>query len=120
MKIEIDTQTASREELYHLAQMIMAITNRKKPGKHANIFGEPENRRVNIFDDDSPEVPMFGNSGSSSPSGSSAATQSASDSSDGLFSMFNNDSSASSPTTDSSNSLEAEEEKEEPKIEFIF
>ena len=59
MKIEVDTQNASKEELRHLAQLLMKLS-----GQEASIVEKPKN----IFADDSPAegglFNIFGNNDS--------------------------------------------------------
>jgi hypothetical protein len=78
MRIEIDTKSDSKEELKHLANMLMALSN-----SSSNVIV----KRHNIFDDPSPGIGMIG---MFSDSPSQAAQQQASQptQSPSLFSIF--------------------------------
>ncbi|MBI5881250.1 hypothetical protein HZB90_03910 [archaeon] len=77
MRIEIDTKSDSREELRHLANMLMALSS----SASSNVVV----KQRNIFDDPSPGVGMMGmfNDSPSQPSQPQPAQSSSS-----LFSIF--------------------------------
>ncbi len=93
MRIEVDTQKDSKEELFHLANMLRALAG----SEHKSV----EVKTKNIFDDPSPAVGLMGMFGDTSSSSSPVASSSPSYSqpsepqpSSGLFSIFSSSSSA--------------------------
>jgi hypothetical protein len=78
MRIEVDTKSDSKEELRHLANMLMALSN----SASSNVVVKSRN----IFDDPSPSVGMMGMFGDSSDS--QPAQQQSQPSSPSMFSIF--------------------------------
>jgi hypothetical protein len=81
MRIEVDTKSDSKEELRHLANMLMALSS----SASSNVVVKSRN----IFDDPSPSVGMMGmfgdNSGSQTAQQQSQPSQQSSPS---MFSIF--------------------------------
>jgi len=84
MKIEVDTKVDSREELFHLANMLKAIAGGSKESvvvKSKNIF-EESSPSVGLFD-------MFGSSSASQATQTDVASQQVSpEPKQDLFSIF--------------------------------
>ncbi len=113
MKVEIDTENASKEELKHLAAMLHALSGEadrslSMTGTRSSVTSEPSATK-NIFDDPAPSGGLFGMFGDSSPSTpepvstvTAPAADPAQDAPSGdLFSIFNSDPSPA-PVTGSS------------------
>jgi len=94
MRIEIDTKSDSREELRHLANMLMALSS----SASSSVIV----KQRNIFDDPSPGVGMMGMFGESSSQPSQQQSSQPAQSSQSLFSIFSDSpkSSQSQPSLD--------------------
>jgi hypothetical protein len=80
MRIEIDTKSDSREELRHLANMLMALSS----SASSNVIV----KQRNIFDDPSPGVGMMSMFSDASPKPSAAEPSQPAQSYPSLFSIF--------------------------------
>jgi hypothetical protein len=84
MKIEIDTERASKQELAHLADMLRSLA-----GSSGSVV-----KPKDVFEESSPSggmFNMFGDTPSAEPQ-SSAAPETSQPAGDGLFSLFNSSS----------------------------
>jgi hypothetical protein len=82
MKIEIDTSSATKEELAHLSDMLRSLSGKSGAVASSAPVGSQMPGFMNIFGDDAPSDPY------SSAQPAQSASSPAPDSSGGLFSIF--------------------------------
>ena len=119
MKIEIDTQRDSNDDLMHLANILNALSGSRRSGavKPRDFVDKPKN----VFEDSSPSGGLFNMFGDSSSPPSTPAEQQpsaaapAQSGTGDLFSIFNSADSGSQPTetTTASMLLSSKEEPEQ-------